>query len=262
MACCAAPILRPRPRFLAAAAPESRPADAQKRLPAAAQADSHRIMAGTVPTSPGAAPVPAIARRSEPAPAGAGAGTAFAPAAITDEGSRQLLDRFAAGDDAAFADLVAAHQQLAYLTAWRILGEAEAARDATQEAFLRLFRHHESYDRARPFRTWLLSIVRNAAIDALRRQHRHEHPDHLERVAAPLEPVPMEGAELRQRVAAILDELPAKYRDIIVMREMEGMPADAIAQQIGVDYSTTRWRLHHARHLFRSAWLAHYGTEG
>ena len=238
-------------------------------------------MAGTIPSSPAAAaapPVPALARRADIRPAvsdpridadadadagaGAGASAPFSPPVVTDERSRMLLDRFAAGDDTAFADLVAAHQQLAYLTAWRILGEAEAARDATQEAFLRLFRHHESYDRARPFRTWLLSIVRNAAIDALRRQHRFEHPDHLDRVAAPIEPMAMEGAELRQRVATILDELPAKYRDIIVMREMEGMPADEIAQQIGVDYSTTRWRLHHARNLFRNAWLAHFGTEG
>ena len=71
----------------------------------------------------------------------------------------------------------------------------------------------------------------------------------------------MEEHELRERVAQVLTDLPEKYRSIIVMREMEGTPAEDIAKAIGVDYSTTRWRLHQARLLFRQAWISRFGKE-
>lgn len=172
------------------------------------------------------------------------------------------LARFAAGDERAFAELVGDHQQAAYVTAWRILGDGESAHDCVQEAFLRILRHHGDYRTGQPFRPWLLHIVRNLAIDALRRRRRFAHPDSLQALASPAAPSALEGMELRVRVAEVLDELPAKYRDIIIMREMEGVPAEEIAAHIGVDYSTTRWRLHQARRLFREAWLARFGAEG
>ena len=62
-------------------------------------------------------------------------------------------------------------------------------------------------------------------------------------------------------MAFILGALPEKYREILVMREMEGIPAEAIAEHIGVEYGTTRWRLHEARRLFREQWTATYGEE-
>lgn len=171
------------------------------------------------------------------------------------------LARFAHGDEIAFEELVAEHQQAAFAAAWRILNDAELAHDTVQEAFLRILRHHERYDADRPFRAWLLHIVRNLAIDGIRRRRRFDHPDRLDAVAAPTVSTSdrMEGAELRERVAVVLGDLPDKYRDIIVLREMEGMPAETIAEQIGVDYNTTRWRLHQARRLFRDAWITRFG---
>lgn len=186
------------------------------------------------------------------------------PVAVADAGCERsvaLIRRYAAGDQQAFDELVREHQQAVYLAAWRIVGDGETAHDVTQEAFLRVMRHHTQYDPARAFRTWLLSIVRNLAIDALRRRRRFEHPGQLQNLSSPLVAAPMEGVELRERVAAVLADVPEKYRDILVMREMEGIPAEDIATQIGVDYGTTRWRLHQARRLFREAWIARFGEE-
>ncbi len=171
------------------------------------------------------------------------------------------LERFARGDRSAFDELVAEHQQAAYTAAWRILGDGEAAHDVVQEAFVRVLRHHERYEADKSFRSWLLSIVRNLAIDSLRRRRRFDHPDSLSQLSAPASPATMEEHELRARVALVLADLPEKYRSIIVMREMEGVAAEDIARTIGVDYSTTRWRLHQARQQFRQAWIARFGKE-
>lgn len=182
---------------------------------------------------------------------------------VSGDGNRAagLLERYAGGDRAAFDALVTEHQEAAYTAAWRILGDGETAHDVVQEAFLRILRHHERYDASKSFRTWLLSIVRNLAIDSLRRRRRVARPEQLADLSAPAASSPLESAELRERVATVLDDLPEKYRSIIVMREMEGMPAEDIARDIGVDYSTTRWRLHQARQLFRQAWIARFGKE-
>lgn len=182
---------------------------------------------------------------------------------IQDDGNRAAsqLARFAEGDRQAFNDLVTEHQEAAYTAAWRVIGDGEAARDVVQEAFIRVLRHHERYDASKSFRSWLLSIVRNLAIDSLRRRRRFDHPDNLDHLSAPTASANLEDHELRDRVALVLTDLPEKYRSIIIMREMEGTPAEDIARVIGVDYSTTRWRLHQARVLFRQAWIARFGKE-
>ena len=207
-----------------------------------------------------APPPPSDREMSTLAPAMPQAAGAAAGGGEANRAAAQL-ERFARGDRKAFDELVAEHQQAAYTAAWRILGDGEAAHDVVQEAFVRVLRHHQRYEADKPFRSWLLSIVRNLAIDSLRRRRRFDHPDSLSQLSAPASPAAMEEHELRERVALVLADLPEKYRSIIVMREMEGVPAEDIARAIGVDYSTTRWRLHQARLLFRSAWIARFGKE-
>ncbi len=175
-----------------------------------------------------------------------------------------LLSRFAAGDDAAFSDLVAAYQQLAYVVACRITLRDDLALDVVQEAFLRCLRHRGRFDPAKAFKPWLLQIVRNLAIDALRVQRRLDSGgttgEGLEAAATGDDPSgATQRGELRARVAVVLAALPEKYRDILIMREMEDLPAEEIARQTGIDYGTTRWRLHEARRLFRTAWLGRFG---
>jgi len=189
--------------------------------------------------------------------------TAMLPTAmpLTHEDRRaiDLLARFAAGDEKAFEHLVIDHQDAAFGFAKRIVGDPELARDVVQEAFIRVLRHHTRFEGGRSFRTWLLHIVRNLAIDGLRRRRPNANIEYLDHLAAVEHgPSVTERDELRIRVAAVLRELPDKYREILVMREMDGLPAEEIAQVIGVDYGTTRWRLHQARSLFREAWLARW----
>ncbi len=167
------------------------------------------------------------------------------------------LRRWRQGDDQAFAALVREHQEAVFACAWRILNDRDAAADAVQEAFLRVVRHADRYD-GRPFRPWVMEITRNLAIDALRAR----------RCAADVSQLPLTAPEikhidhdLRANVAEILATLPDKYRIPLIMRELEGMAAEAVAAALGVGYDLTRWRLHEARRRFRVAWLARFGEE-
>lgn len=190
---------------------------------------------------------------------------ATAPVApVNDESA--LLVRFAAGDDAAFSELVGRYQQLAYVVACRVTLRDDLALDVVQEAFLRCLRHRSRFEIGRAFKPWLLQIVRHLAIDVLRSQGRIDAStaagsalDHLETSTDPSSRT--HQGELRANVAAVLATLPEKYRDLLIMREMEGLAAEAIAEQLKLDYGTTRWRLHEARRLFRVAWVARFGEE-
>lgn len=186
-----------------------------------------------------------------------------APTAPPDEPA--LLLRFANGDDAAFSELVQRYQQLAYVVACRITLRDDLGLDVVQEAFLRCLRHRTRFDTGKAFKPWLLQIVRHLSIDALRVQRRIDAGTSasaaLERAATTDDPsAGTQRQELRSRVASVLASLPEKYRDILIMREMEDLPAEEIAKQINVDYGTTRWRLHEARRLFRAAWTTRFGA--
>jgi RNA polymerase sigma-70 factor (ECF subfamily) len=172
-----------------------------------------------------------------------------------------LLQRFCAGDELAFATLVREYQTVAHAVAWRITARDDLAADVVQEAFLRVLRHREAFDAAKAFKPWLLQIVRNLAIDALRLTRRHDVATAETGAVTPDPAQGLDAAELRARVAGVLASLPEKYREILVMREMEDLPAEEIARRIGVEYATTRWRLHEARRLFRIAWLARFGPD-
>ena len=171
-----------------------------------------------------------------------------------------LGTRFAAGDELAFASLVRRYQQLAWTVAWRVTGREDLAHDVVQEAFLRCLRHRERFHAGSPFKPWLLQIVRNLGIDALR-LHRRLEPttEALDRGVIDDPGQASQAQDLRAQVAEVLATMPEKYREILVMREMEGQAAEDIARAIGVDYGTTRWRLHEARRRFREAWVTRFG---
>ncbi len=177
----------------------------------------------------------------------------------------EYLRRYAEGDDQAFGNLVAVLQPTALVQAARITGSRDDAADVVQEALWRIAQDPQSALAAASFIAWFTIMVRHLAIDVLRRRQRRERrhvgsAEHTASVAAQHDHG-LQNAETRQRVALVLAQIPTKYRDLLVMREMEGQPAEAIATTIGIDYGTTRWRLHEARRLFRQAWLATYGED-
>ncbi len=87
---------------------------------------------------------------------------------MTDE--MTWIDQARHGDDEGFTKLVETYQKPVYNLCYRMLGEAEAAEDAAQETFLKVYQNLARYDRSRSFATWLLSIAAHHCIDRLRRR--------------------------------------------------------------------------------------------
>ncbi len=165
------------------------------------------------------------------------------------------------GDIPAFNQLVRAHQQVVYRTAFRVLGDQAAAEDATQDAFISAFKHIRSY-RGGSFKAWLLRIVTNACYDQLRAKQRRptasldallldpDNPAPGADPAAPREASPEEYAERKELGAKIqqgLDTLPPDQRVTLVLVDIEGFSYEDAAQATDTNVGTVKSRLSRAR---------------
>ena len=176
-----------------------------------------------------------------------------------------LIQEAQRGDLDAFNRLVLEYQDLLYGQAYRMMGDAEAAADATQEAFISAFKKLGSY-RGGSFKAWLLRIVTNACYDELRRQKR--------RPTTPLEPLDAddeeiesphwladpgespeeaaERAELNRALRVCLEDLPDEFRAVIVLVDMQGLDYGEASQVIGKPLGTVKSRLARGRLRLRN----------
>lgn len=153
-----------------------------------------------------------------------------------------------AGDTEAFAILVDRHASVCLRYATRMLGSREDAEDVMQEALMRAFRALMSYDMARDFRTWLLSIVANRCRTALVARHRRERFLTIDAAASESVPVASDGADeddLRA-VQWALAQLEPMYREAFLLKHVEGLDYEAIAQITGVGVSALKMRVRRA----------------
>jgi RNA polymerase sigma-70 factor (ECF subfamily) len=169
----------------------------------------------------------------------------------------QLARRAQAGDQTAFADLVARYTGAVYNQAYRMLGNAQEAEDAVQEVFLRAYRRLDSYDPGRRFVTWLLTIGSNFCIDRLRRRRMNWLT--LDDVAfwltsgeAGPERSALEG-ERQRHVQRALGQLPESYRSVTVLRYWHDLSYLEIAEALSLTEATVKTRLHRARKMLREA---------
>jgi RNA polymerase sigma-70 factor, ECF subfamily len=178
---------------------------------------------------------------------------------------RSLIERAQAGDTAAFRRLVERHQRRAFTIAVSLVRDEEDAREVVQEAFIRVYRGLSQFHGGSSFFTWLYRIVTNLSIDLIRRPARREQA--LEEVleGAEMEDAPstsfdrgdpflaLHRSELRLAIQKALDELPPYHRGVIVMREIQGMSYEEMAEAMQVSKGTIMSRLFHARRKLERA---------
>ncbi len=150
------------------------------------------------------------------------------------------------------------HLDAAYNLARWLLGNGEEAKDIVQEAYLRALQHAAGF-RGGDERPWLLAIVRHTAYSWLRKTRAHapfaqfdeEIHTNGDESSNP-EPLMLRGAEIR-RVEEALSQLPVRFREVLVLREIEGLSYKQISDVMGVTMGTVMSRLSRARDRFREA---------
>jgi RNA polymerase sigma-70 factor (ECF subfamily) len=158
----------------------------------------------------------------------------------------ELVRGFQGGDDQAFGTLMTRHERRVYNLAYRMLGNSEDARDATQDAFLSCFRHLSAFRGDSAFSTWLHRIAVNACYDALRRRRDTTSLDDR-----PIEPAPFpdhaDQAGSAIDIQRALSSIPPDFRVVVVMHEIQDMPLEEIASILDVPVGTVKSRLHRGR---------------
>jgi RNA polymerase sigma-70 factor (ECF subfamily) len=177
-----------------------------------------------------------------------------------------LVQQCAAGDEAACARLMSDHQRMVYQLAFHLLGDAQEALDLSQEVFLRVFRTLPSFRGQSTLRTWIYRIVVNQASNRLRwwrRRHRAQqvpleehaatHGDLPDQRSAAMPDRLLQQREVADRVWGALGQLPFDQRTVIVLREIDGLSYEEIAESLGVAVGTVKSRLARARGTLRAA---------
>jgi len=169
----------------------------------------------------------------------------------------ELIGAARSGDRQAFDELVRRTFVGTFTLARRLTGNEEDARDVVQEAYLRAWKGIGKFRGDAAFSTWLYRITANAASSNVQRRRRtraEPFADDFEPVDTGAEELVSQGAETAEaldRIALALDELPAKLRSVVVLKDVYGLSHEAIAEELGISVSAAKVRLHRARRKLR-----------
>jgi len=193
------------------------------------------------------------------------------PRADGQPGDRELVERAQKGDGAAFAQLVDRHQRQLYRLALRMTGSEADAQEVLQEAFLNAYQKLPLFRGEAQFSSWLYRIAANSALMRLRRKRRA--PDTLSdqplELSGPrfsaegyLEPTSssdwsqradekMMSGELGTAINKAVQELPADYRTVFLLKDVDGLSNEDIANALDLTVPAVKSRLHRARLALR-----------
>lgn len=170
----------------------------------------------------------------------------------------ELVREAQKGDHPAFETLIRRYSERAFRAAYRVVHDTHQAEDIVQEALIKAYRGLRKFEARSSFYTWLYRIVVNLALDRRRREKRAPSLEWDDAVAKEIDPravTPVEDnpelssrrAEIRRLVARGVQELPEGQREVLLLREVEGLSYEEIAQTMAISKGTVMSRLHYAR---------------
>ncbi|MBA2339841.1 MAG: sigma-70 family RNA polymerase sigma factor [Pyrinomonadaceae bacterium] len=186
------------------------------------------------------------------------------PSEVRSKGEEQFIERLRAGETAAFDTIVDERSGEIYALLLRLMEDAEEARDLTQETFLQAFRNIKAFRGESSLKTWIYRIAINQARNRRRwwrrrRQDRtvsldaSESGDHLtlsESLTDERDPNPEQLTLRREREATLLkalSKLKLPFREVIVLRDVEGLSYEEVAAALNISVGTVKSRLSRAR---------------
>ncbi|MCH8134260.1 MAG: sigma-70 family RNA polymerase sigma factor [Myxococcales bacterium] len=177
-----------------------------------------------------------------------------------------LLERLRAGEDAAYEELVRLYGPRLLAVARRFLRSEDDAQDAVQDAFLNAFRSIDSFEGQARISTWLHRIVVNASLMKLRTRRRKPEQSieellpnfledgHMTNLAAPWRKAGEDEVEIAQLRGLLLQkaqQLPDSFRNVLLLRDIEGLDTEEAAQLLEISTAAVKTRLHRARLALR-----------
>ena len=187
-----------------------------------------------------------------------------------------LVEKIQAGDYQAFEFLVTRYESKVYRLAVRMLRNPQDAEDALQETFLQVFRGLAGFEGRSKFSTWLFRLATNVCL--MRIRHRETEPskllpleDYLPKLEEGDSPQMMDWAdrpedallskESREKMMEALDKLPAEYRAVFILRDIEGFSNAETGESLGISVAAVKSRLHRARLALRGMLSGYFEKE-
>jgi RNA polymerase sigma-70 factor, ECF subfamily len=180
------------------------------------------------------------------------------PLAVSDEA---LLQQAIAGDRDSLDELFVRYRLVAYRVAHRLLGNEADALDAVQDAFVKALVHLPSFQGRSSFKTWLLRVVSNAALDLGRQRGRREilsmdamgatYREECEPLVHPEPTRELERQDLRRKLHEALAQLPPAQRQTFVLHAEAELSYREVAETLGISIGTVMSRLYYARQRLR-----------
>ncbi|MGQ9678786.1 MAG: RNA polymerase sigma factor [bacterium] len=179
---------------------------------------------------------------------------------VSDE---ELVRRVKQGKIEAFEELVRRYERKVYNIAYRLLGNEEDATEALQDTFLRAYRFIPRFKFQSSFYTWLYRIATNVSLTKLRRRRKHEtvsldepvkNTDNLMLDIPDPNTTPEQAFEqkrLREQLQEAVEKLPAGYRTVVVLRDLEGLSNEEVSKVLGISIPAVKSRLHRGRMALR-----------
>jgi len=196
---------------------------------------------------------------------------------LENQTDAELLNSYAAGDQAAFSIIVTRYKDGLYAFLKKFLNHQDLIEDVFQETFLQLFTSRESFDPARPLRPWLFTIAANKAKDALRKQQRTaaisisaiansdemSFDDALNTITSD-NVVPydnLERDEIAVLVRGVIADIPENLREILILAYFNKFSYKQMSQILSIPIGTVKSRLHTAVARFAKDWKASIGSK-
>ena len=179
---------------------------------------------------------------------------------------RELIASAQNGDTRAFEELVREHQSMAIRVAYLVVRDSPEAEDVTQDAFVKVFRSLESFQTGADFRPWLLRIVRNEALNRARGTRRRRQlalrasNDPVSGDAAPSPETQVITRELSGQLLRLIDELPERYRIVVVHRHLLDLSEQETAEILGLPKGTVKSRNSRALERLRGRLSNEFGV--
>jgi RNA polymerase sigma-70 factor, ECF subfamily len=167
------------------------------------------------------------------------------------------------GDQQAFAEIVGLYQDKLYHMAYRMLSSRQEAEDVVQDTFLRVYKNLDRYDDTMKFSTWIYRIATNLCIDRLRKRKpsysldaettEHEGLDGYSMIPSDNRTPESETllSEMQATVHKAIDNLPAKYKSVMVLRYLQDLSLQEIGDVLDMPVTTVKTRVHRGREFLR-----------